>query len=331
MKAPPRLDLLDYLNRFDEVLRGRYGGQTFKAGFLSIAERYKGIRSGERRLNVDDVMAIFDDDLPFGQDWTKPDRQRLQERMIAFRVPDAIYRLRDRMDGAGVLELLGQIREALGDLSLAALVLHHAYPSRFAMCSHHLASLLYIVNASTVPKFYFAYCEELKLWGKEKSSRQLDVVQTEYALWTWYRLAYYGKNEEKRKNKDNFFKDPWVQNRRALKVSDALKGLGRLDIARSYVGVDANLAATIAWVEFEHSIRTLVPPDRMNRAKENSVLDLIDKLPTGALPRRRTDLKHLWLRKGRGRNEVIHQGLRLTSDEANEIVNEVVDFVAFNF
>lgn len=327
MKAKPRLDLSHYWDRFDEVLGGRHKGETFQAGFATIKEIYKDVRAGKRRLTVNDVMAIFGDDLPFVLDWTKPDSQRLEERMEQRRVPDAVYRLRDRSDDSGVLELISQIRYGFGDLSLTALVLHHVYPGRFAMCSHHLASLLYIVNASTVPKFYLEYCEELKLWGHERSTRQLDVAETEFALWTWYRLTYYGKNEARRKNRDNFFKDPWVQDRRASRIAYALKELGRLDIARSYLHTDANLAAIIAWVEFEAAVRNLLGAEK---ARDRGVIDLIYELPVQAVPRSREELKRLWLRDTRGRNEVIHQGLRLTRKEAEEVVNDVVEFLAHN-
>jgi hypothetical protein len=195
------------------------------------------------------------------------------------------------------------------------------------MCSHHLASLLYIVNASTVPKFYLEYCEELKLWGHERSTRQLDVAETEFALWTWYRLTYYGKNEERKKNRDNFFKDQWVHDRRASRIAYALQGLGRLDIARSYLHTDANLAAIIAWVEFESSLRNLLGA---TNARNRSVPNLIDELPVQAVPRSREELKHLWFRDRRGRNEVIHQGLELKREEAEEVVNDVVEFLAHN-
>ena len=43
-----------------------------------IKEIYKDVRVGKRRLTVSDVMAIFNDDLPFVLDWTKPDPQRLR-------------------------------------------------------------------------------------------------------------------------------------------------------------------------------------------------------------------------------------------------------------
>ncbi len=327
MKAKPKLDLSYYWDRFDEVLGERHGGETFKAGFTTIKEIYKDVRAGKRRLTVDDVMAIFGDDLPFVLDWTKPDRQRLKERMEEHRVSDAVYRLRDRKDDTGILDLVSQIRYGFGDLSLTALVLHHVYPGRFAMCSHHLASLLYIVNASTVPKFYLAYCEELQMWSHERSTRQLDVAETEFALWTWYRLTYYGKNEERKKNRDNFFKDQWVQDRRASRIAYALQGLGRLDIARSYLHTDANVAAIIAWVEFESSVRKLLGAEK---ARDLGVIDLINKLPVQAVPRTREELKRLCLRNTRGRNEVIHQGLKLTRKEAEELVNDVVEFLAHN-
>ena len=98
-----------------------------------------------------------------------------------------------------------------------------------------------------------------------------------------------------------------------MKIAEALKELGRLGIARSYLGIDDNLAAIIAWVEFERSVRSL-----------------IDDLRMEAVPRSQNDLKHLWARKGRGRNEVIHRGLQLAPGEAREIMNDVVEFLTHN-
>jgi hypothetical protein len=250
--------------------------------------------------------------------------------MMEHRLADAVYRLRDRNDDDGILELIGQIRYCLGDLSLTALVLHHVYPARFAMCSHHLASLLYIVNAPTVPRFYFEYCQELRLWGRERSTRRLDVAETEFALWTWYRLTYYGRNEEKRKHRDNFFQDQWVQERRASRIACALKELGRLDIARSYLDTDPNVAAIIAWVEFERAVRDLVGAEKPSKMRIARMTDLIDELPVNSVPRDRNELKCLWVRSGRGRNAVIHQSLKLRRGEAEDIVNEVVKFFDHN-
>ena len=168
------------------------------------------------------------------------------------------------------------------------------------------------------------------MWSHERSTRQLDVAETEFALWTWYRLTYYGKNEERKKNRDNFFKDQWVQDRRASRIAYALQGLGRLDIARSYLHTDANLAAIIAWVEFEGSVRNLLGAEKATNARNRRVIDLIGDLPVTAIPQSREDLKHLWVRDGRGRNEVIHGGLKLTRKEAEELVNDVVEFLAHN-
>jgi hypothetical protein len=226
--------------------------------------------------------------------------------------------------------LITQIRTGFGDLDLTSLVLHHVYPKRFAMCSHHLASLLYIINISTVPEFYLRYCEELVEWGKKASLRQLTAVETEYALWTWYRLANYGRNEERKKHRNRFFKDPWVQERRALKIALALKERGRLDLAQSYLAVDANLAATIAWVEFELTVRKMLKAKGISILKQETMMELINKLPAESLPGTRDELRLIWQRYGRGRNQVVHGGLKLDAAEAKAIVADVTEFVAHN-
>jgi hypothetical protein len=64
MRVKPKLDLSYYQDRFDDALSGRYGGETFKTGFATIEAIYRDVRIGKRRLNVADVMAIFNDDLP---------------------------------------------------------------------------------------------------------------------------------------------------------------------------------------------------------------------------------------------------------------------------
>jgi hypothetical protein len=181
-----------------------------------------------------------------------------------------------------------------------------------------------------VPKFYLEYCDELKLWSRERSTRKLSVAETEFALWTWYRLTYYGRNEEKKKHRDAFFKDQWVQERRASKIAESLKELGRLDIARSYLDTDANLAAIIAWVEFERTLRALLATASAVKAKDGKVVDLIYELPMKAVPRSREELTYLWLRDRRGRNEVIHTGLKLQRREAEDIVNGVVEFIQYS-
>jgi len=48
MKTNPKLDLSYYLDRFDDALRERYNGQTFRNGFAAIKEIYKGVQAGNR-------------------------------------------------------------------------------------------------------------------------------------------------------------------------------------------------------------------------------------------------------------------------------------------
>lgn len=323
-------ELSFYLGRFDDVLSEKYNGQTFHNGFSALRERYKDLRAGSRRVNVDDVMAIFDDELPFVQDWTKPDRDRLEKRMRTHHVGDAIHRLRGQMDTQGAELLIGQIRQGFGDLSLTALVLHHAHPTKYAMCSHHLASLLHIVNVSTLPKFYMRYCAELEMWGRASTTQKLNVAEAELALWTWYRLAHYGRKEERKKHRDAFYNDPWVQERRAKQIAESLNGLGRIDLARSYIGLDPNVAAIIAWVEFESFARDLMGKGRPDSGARVSVRDLVNQLPAEAIPRSRDELLRLWYRNRRGRNEVVHSGLQLERNEAKAVVDGVMEFLAHN-
>ena len=127
-------DLGEYWHLFPRSLKVRYG-TDFASGFAKVKCRFDRVReTGD--LTVDDVMAIFNDDLPFVQDWTMPDRKNLEVRMKD--VPELIRTL----DKRGYdIELVRKIWEALRELSLTSLVLHHIYPDRFAMCSHHLAAL----------------------------------------------------------------------------------------------------------------------------------------------------------------------------------------------
>ena len=176
----------------------------------------------------------------------------------------------------------------------------------------------------------FTLQERLQTDVVTSSRKAFDVAETQFALWTWYRLTYYGRNEERKKNRDNFFKDQWVQDRRAYRIAHGLKGLGCLDIARSYLGTDDNVAAIIAWVEFEGSVRNLLGTEKATSARNRRVIDLIGELPVKAVPRSREELKHLWVRDGRGRNQIIHHSLKLTRKEAEEVVNDVVEFLAHN-
>src|SRR5450759_3251678 len=88
-------DLGRYWNLFPEALQKRYGSR-FEAGFERIEELYKAVRSGARPLTVEDVISIFDSDLPFVHDWTKPDRDDLAAIMETRRAAKLIADLRDR-------------------------------------------------------------------------------------------------------------------------------------------------------------------------------------------------------------------------------------------
>ena len=315
-------DLAKYREKFCEALRTRYNGNTFDEGFKAIEKLYKPVRSGDRGLVPDDVFAIFDPSLPYAESWTKPDRTDLEERMRSKEVARLVRELRDREYDA---PLVREIWICFRELSLTALVLQHVYPARFAMCSHHLASLLH-VGAPTVPDFYIEYCKELKKWsGREwPTRRKLSVLDTEFALWTWYRLTYFGRREERRRHREAFFNDRWVQERRAERIACALGPIGKLDLARSYLKTQPTVAAMIAWREFETKVRNMLG----SLGEKASIWELIERLPESSFPPSLAkDKLNLW----RKRNPVIHAGHELkTSEDASVILDGVIAFIDHN-
>ena len=310
-----KLDLADYYKRFPAALKKKYE-DTFDAGFKNIRDLYKReVMSDGGELTVDHVMAIFDGALPFVRDWTKPDRKDLAANMEKGKVATLIKRL----PAAGQdLQWLTEIWCCFRELSLTALVLHHVYPKRFAMCSHHLASVLYIAGrkTSTVPEYYLEYCRELARWGKRFN---LTVVETQYALWTWYRLAQYGSREQQKQNSRTFYRDPWVKERRAKRIAESLNVRGKLDFARFFLDTDPTLAAIIAWRQFEIAARDFLRTRDEKVTEDLNMPDIIAKLPPG----RSAPWESVWER----RNHVMHDGWRIPKEEAEKALQGVVEFI----
>ena len=229
----------------------------------------------------------------------------------------------DRARQRDNLELIGKIIYCFRELSLTSLVLHHVYPKHFAMCSHHLASLLYI-TAPTVPQYYVKYCKELREWSKRTTKTRDSAVKTEFALWTWYRLAHYGEPEECEKHRHAFFADSWVQERRAKQIADSFKdgSIRPLDLARSLLDSQPIVAAMIAWREFETVAKHVVRrsgddvPDTMYR--------VVKRLPLSV-----RDQDHLW-GLWSPRKQVIHNGLKIKKGEAEKVLTGVLKFIEDN-
>jgi hypothetical protein len=270
---------------------------------------------------VNDVLAIFDSSLPYICDWTKPDLSDLTERMNKY---DASGTIRD-LNGRHDLNLIKPILYCFRKLSLAALVLHHVYPKKYSMCSHHIASLLYITGrhkAGTVPEYYLEYCRELELWGARFN---LNVVETEFALWTWYWRANHGKSEERGEHSRRFDLDPWVKKRRALKIKDSLKVVDALGFARFFLDTDPTLGALIAWREFEVKARALLRNTGRYRKvnernfKMSSVIPLLQK-------ELRIDYAPLW----RNRDPVMHDDRMISDEEARMVIKAVGQFIEGN-
>ena len=326
-------DLVKYWKGFDDALKGRYNGKDFKAERERIRALYEDVGTGERDLTIVDVIAIFEKDLPFIEDWTKPDGIDLEERMKSQGVAKKIAAL--RLDHYN-LALLGEIVYCFRELSLTALVLQHVYPTHFAMCSHFLASQLYITGAENLPEFYRKYCMELREWAGHKwpTKGRLTVVETEYALWTWYRLAYHGENAKKRNRAGREFKnDGWIQDQRERQVAVSLNWGSRLDLARAYVKSDPTVAAIIAWREFEVKLGPLgIEKNREDgtrlSAKERIRLLSADQIPPGW---NIETLTRTWCGGKIERNDVMHYDKNLESDEARRIVDVVDAFIRHNF
>ena len=317
------LDLAEYYDLFNVALSERYKN-TFTVGFSAIEDRFQEVRKGlskGRALTVDDVMAIFDSSLPYICDWTKPDEDDLKDRMKRYDASRAIRDLNGRYD----LNLIKPIIHCFRELSLAALVLHHVYPEKYSMCSHHIASLLYITGrqkAGTVPEYYLEYCRELELWGTRFN---LNVVETEFALWTWYWRTNHGSKEERKEHLRRFDRDRWVKERRALKIKESLKVVDALGFARFFLDTDPTLGAIIAWREFEVKARALLYNTgryrRINdrNSKMSSVIPLLQK-------ELNTDYAALWQK----RDPVMHDDRPIPDEEARTVVKEVGQFIEGN-
>ena len=315
-------NLASYLLRFPEALSDRYKDE-FAQGRKSIEERFKPIRSGQL-LKPEDVLAIFDPSLPYVRDWTKPDYEQLTARMNCSNANVAILikQLPGRND---VRSLMKQILDCLRDLSLVALILHHVYPDRFAIVSHHLASLLH-VSGDTVSDYYVEYCDELRVWSQKYSTlSKLSVVETEFALWTWYRFANYGSKEERRLHRRGFFDDPWIQERRAIRIAESLgrSPTTRLGLARSYMGTDPTIAVMIAGRELEASMR-----DALASGRGMDFRELLRRLPPDALPdgTSKQSLADAWDR----RNVATHSNVEIVAKEAEKVLRTVSAFLEHN-
>lgn len=313
-------DLADYRKRFPDVLQDRYQS-TFAEGFRGIRSHFLPIQKGERDLTVDDVLAIFDTSLPHVRHWTMPDSYDLAKRMRRHKVAAQIRRLQAPgcdYDEDAVLRIWICFRE----LGLTSLVLQHIYPDRFAMCSHHLASLL-CIGSPTVPEFYIRYCKELGAWAGHRwpTRARLNVEDAEYALWTWYRLARFGDASAQELHRRCFDLDPWIRKRRADRLAEGLGKQGRLQLARYYLASDHTAAAILAGCEMEIIVRAAVQSRGMAVTGKTKMPELLDHLERGKLSRHlsRQYLDDLWEQ----RNAAVHGTRRLTVADAESLLGGV--------
>lgn len=183
-----------------------------------------------------------------------------------------------------------------------------------------------------MPEFYVNYCGELLAWSRRSEHRhqKLNVVETEFALWTWYWFAHHsGDCDARRKHFRAFWTDPWVHERRADRIAEALKGFDRIDLARSYLKTEPTVAAIIAWRELETELRRVLGAPK---SEVHELIERLDEIKPEALPAEWAGeaLRSVWFRIGPGRNRVMHDDRKVSPEEARTIVNSVSALIGHN-
>src|SRR5437764_7091928 len=133
MIAMLTFDLLKYWHLFGDALEARYDRKDrFQDGFARIEDHYKQFRLGRNRTDItaQDVLELFKGDLPYVNDWSKPDGEDLARQLADCRVAEAIRNLTPDTYSE---KLISRIRYGFRDLGLMALVLHHVFPDRYAI------------------------------------------------------------------------------------------------------------------------------------------------------------------------------------------------------
>jgi hypothetical protein len=160
------------------------------------------------------------------------------------------------------------------------------------------------------------------LWGARFN---LNVVETEFALWTWYWRVNHGSDKERRGHRRRFDRDPWIKKRRAEKIKDSLKVVDKLGFARFFLNTDdpndPTLGAIIAWREFEVKSRELLYSMGHRETygrdfKMSSVIPLLRK-------ELNIDYWPLW----QSRDGVMHNDRVMPGDEARMVVDGVRRFI----
>ena len=160
------------------------------------------------------------------------------------------------------------------------------------------------------------------MWGKRFN---LNVVETEFALWTWYWRAHHGSKKERDAHVRSFDRDPWVEKRRALKIKEPLRVVDAMGFARFFLDTDATLAAVIAWREFEVKSRALLS----STGRYRKINDRSFKM-SGVIPLLQRELGVDYSTLWHMRNRVMHDDRMISDEEAKVIVKAVGQFIEGN-
>ena len=303
-------DLREYLNRFPDVCRTKFG-RAFN--FRALEKDFEQLRAGKRWLVARDVIKLFDATrTPFGQYWTEPRERELDAtlKQVHFYMAPAPS---DR-------ELIERLLGVVHNIGIVSLVLRFVHPDRFGVFSTPVVNLLQIHRPSTV-ELFMAYCDELREW--QKHFKLESVADTSTALWTFHELTKGPNNApESDAAREAFDADVWIQRRR---VGQALrpffKKYGPLELARILVEEHPKLAGKVAGEEYERRLRDIARRLGLRLGVKGSTEILFDRLEQNGYItlEQKTLLRRIWVT----RNKSVHPVATLSHEEVENMIDTI--------
>lgn len=303
-------DLREYLDRFPDVCRSKFGRAY---NFATLERDFDQLRAGKRWLVARDVLKLFEPTrTPFGRYWASPPERDLDAALKK----NHFYMAPAPSDR----ELTERLLVVLHNIGVASLMLSFVHPERFGVFSTPVVNLLQIHRPTTVD-LYTAYCNELGEWQKHF---HLDsVADTSTALWTFHELTWgKGESPQSQAGRAAFDADVWVQRRR---VGQALrpffKKYGPLELARILVEENPKLAGKIAGEEYERRLRDVARRLGVRLGVKGSAEILFDRLEqSGYITlEQKTLLRRIW----DTRNKSVHPVTSLSQEEVENMIDTI--------
>jgi hypothetical protein len=303
-------DLRDYLLRFPDVCRSKFGRAY---NFGALERDFEQLRAGKRWLVARDVLKLFEPARsPFARYWAAPPERDLDAALKK----NHFYLAPAPSDR----ELTERLLAVVHNIGIASLVLSFVHPERFGIFSTPVINLLQIHRPTTI-ELYMAFCDELREWQKHF---HLDsVADTSTALWTFHELTW-GKSESPHSQaaRAAFDADVWIQRRR---VGQALrpffKKYGPLELGRILVEENPKLAGKVAGEEYERRLRDVARRLGVRLGVKGSAEILFDRLEQNGYItlEQKTLLRRIWAT----RNKSVHPVASLSQEEVENMIDTI--------